>query len=797
MWFDKSKKISNISNWAVILNPVTEEVKKRSAASQIQLFFSATLEEARELLENTPIILFDSLSEEVAEKVRDIFTGAGLDVVMTSETLVKRKCFRTVWPKELTVEQIFRQTASRNTRELRESKMPAPPLIPNLKRDREFSLPPAVFPKVEKRAEKQPPEPQPPVTPPVFAQKPPVSPTGEASSFARPFREFEEQNRKLEIEKARIQELLLDAQKENEELRVIKKDCEKLKKEIVEYRSQREQFEGAKIEYEGWVRELQEEKSKLEYRIRTLSTDLSNKENQYQDLRAQLEKQKDEIDRLKQELTKEIKSTKQYSETARKKESDVDRLLKEAEEKNEISLGKDQQIHSLTQKLHALEMSFETLKNSSFKEKELLGRELAKKEESFRDAAAAIGEIEKNKKQAEVRYAGELAAKEERIAQLNDLAKNLNQTLEEFRVRLLKMEEDIEGKRASLEETRKESDFIRERFDAEKRMSEKRYKEKLDQYEQVKESYERQAGEYEALKRNHERIHGEWRKEHERAEEFHARWQKDSEEWGALRESLEARLNALTSDVASVSQAYQKSISELEHSLKELAHFKNECSEKTQLSTVLSLELAEVKKNFEETRIRFEENAKELEVASGRLERSQISFEQACSKINVLEAENEQVKQTVIDLSERVKHMTELEALNKRLENQLEVAQRQIKDASAQREQQEMIEKRLRVQNELQEKEALLRQLIEKQEQLEQDVNARQGLIKKVLEDQEALEKEIVKNKQTQKHLQEMSRMKDKNRAFSKPSLQMFAPDSAKEEESVEEMSSSQDPVNS
>ncbi|GEM_PF-3410043 len=796
MWFDKLKKDTNAESWAVILNTLQEEIKKRSAAQQIQMFFSVSIEEARELLENTPIILLDSISEDNAEKIRDVFVNSGLDVVITGETLVKRKCFRTVWPKELTVEQILRQNSLRSSITQRVVKEISPVSSSNIKRERE--VPPTPISKQEKpKTEKTTAESKPitsPSTPAGFQTVPAAKNSGNPDvAFQNASKEMEEKNKKLEMDKARIQELLLDAQKENEELREIKKDYEKLKKEIMEYRSQREQFEGAKIEYEGWVRELQEEKSKLEYRIRNLGTDLTNKENQYQDLRSQSERYKDEAERLKQELGKEIKTTKQYSETARKKESDVEKLIKEVESKNELLTAKDQQIHALTQKAISTESSLEAFRHSSVKEKEALIREMDKKDLGIRDLTVMIDSLKKENAQRESHFVSESKNKEQLMGQLNDKLKATVQTLDEFRGRAAKLEEEVEAKRSLIEELKKETDFIRERFEVEKRMSEKRYKEKSDQYDQVKEIHDRLTSEYEALKKEYNRVSAEWRKEHERATELKIRLEKSEQEWRELRETYEAKVNSLSSDFNAMGQAYQKTARELEELRRESGILKKEYADKSKLSEDLGRELNELKKNFEITKINLQETAKDLNAVSSRLEKSQVSFEQACSKINSLEAENDQLKQIAAELSERAKRVPELETLNKRLENQLEVAQRHIKDVTVQREQQEIVEKRLRVQNELQERESQLRALAQKQEQLEQDVTARQELIKKILEEQESIQKEIIKAKQAQKHLQEISRMKDKTRTAGKQSLQIVNPESEKEEEMSEEFSSAKD----
>ncbi len=348
MWPIKMGGTKNSDNWSVILNPLQDEMRKRAAAQQLQLFFSVGPDEAKELLENTPIILLDVLSEENAQKIKDIFINSGLDVLITSETMVKRKCFRTVWPKEPTVDQIVRSQMMRGAFVPKQSKdsierdsvssVQKQPLAPSKVSKSPSPVPSSTSKNEKPRSEKTSPE-------PVQAAKSPSGPekqqplnNQDISALRKSVKDLEEKLKKIEVEKGRIQELLMDSQKENEELREFKKDTEKLKKENTEYRSQREQFEGAKIEYETWVRELQEQKSKLEYRIRNLTNEANEKDNKIQDLRAKFERNKEEVERLKQELTKEMQSVKHYSEVSKRKQADLEKYRREKEVESEKAL---------------------------------------------------------------------------------------------------------------------------------------------------------------------------------------------------------------------------------------------------------------------------------------------------------------------------------------------------------------------------------------------------------------------------------------------------------------------------
>ncbi|HNV86643.1 MAG TPA: hypothetical protein PKL97_06730 [Candidatus Omnitrophota bacterium] len=83
--------------WSVILNPVTGEMAKDRAVRILSEVFSFSDEESRELVQNAPVILFEDLPREQAQRVIDCLHRKGLELLMTDSLLQKRKCFRAVW----------------------------------------------------------------------------------------------------------------------------------------------------------------------------------------------------------------------------------------------------------------------------------------------------------------------------------------------------------------------------------------------------------------------------------------------------------------------------------------------------------------------------------------------------------------------------------------------------------------------------------------------------------------------------------------------------------------------------
>ncbi len=86
-------------NWCVILSPIPSEIDRKKVAQKISGGFSLSLDEAFDLVSNTPIIILDNLTRDVAGKLKDYFRAAGAETILTNDVFQKRKCYRTVWPE--------------------------------------------------------------------------------------------------------------------------------------------------------------------------------------------------------------------------------------------------------------------------------------------------------------------------------------------------------------------------------------------------------------------------------------------------------------------------------------------------------------------------------------------------------------------------------------------------------------------------------------------------------------------------------------------------------------------------
>lgn len=99
MLLGNKKTQGDEQNWCIVLNPLRNELDKRRVSRRISEVFSLSQEEAADLVVNTPIILLDNLTRPIAAKVKEYFHPTGAEMILTNDVLLKRKCYRTVWPE--------------------------------------------------------------------------------------------------------------------------------------------------------------------------------------------------------------------------------------------------------------------------------------------------------------------------------------------------------------------------------------------------------------------------------------------------------------------------------------------------------------------------------------------------------------------------------------------------------------------------------------------------------------------------------------------------------------------------
>jgi myosin heavy subunit len=85
-------------DWFVVVNPLKSELERNKIAREIAKAFRLPADEALDLVANTPIILIDNLLYATALQVKQYFRSSQADIVVSNDSFLKRRCYRTVWP---------------------------------------------------------------------------------------------------------------------------------------------------------------------------------------------------------------------------------------------------------------------------------------------------------------------------------------------------------------------------------------------------------------------------------------------------------------------------------------------------------------------------------------------------------------------------------------------------------------------------------------------------------------------------------------------------------------------------
>jgi chromosome segregation ATPase len=85
-------------DWFVVLNPLKSELERNKIAREISKAFILPVDEAFDLVANTPIVLIDNLLYATALQIKQYFRITQADIAVSNDSLLKRRCYRTVWP---------------------------------------------------------------------------------------------------------------------------------------------------------------------------------------------------------------------------------------------------------------------------------------------------------------------------------------------------------------------------------------------------------------------------------------------------------------------------------------------------------------------------------------------------------------------------------------------------------------------------------------------------------------------------------------------------------------------------
>ena len=84
--------------WALVLNPIRGEITKSRMIERMVQVFPLAIEEADDLIENTPIVLLEGLDRVTGDQMKNYFCETGADLILTDDKAFQRRCFRAIWP---------------------------------------------------------------------------------------------------------------------------------------------------------------------------------------------------------------------------------------------------------------------------------------------------------------------------------------------------------------------------------------------------------------------------------------------------------------------------------------------------------------------------------------------------------------------------------------------------------------------------------------------------------------------------------------------------------------------------
>lgn len=389
MRFRTPKVPAEEKNWSVILHPLKSELDKKRVAEKVSELFRVSFEEARELVENTPIILLDQVSHSLALEVQGIFQAVRAPVSLTSDSSAKRRCYRAVWQEPLDV-SLLKSTL---------------PVASQEKTIQEVSLETVA----------------------------PVLPTSVLSQETEDLREalleLEKRHRELEL-------LYEERGRENEALRrsleeELRRQSEK---DSIRLRNMASEWEGR---YQSLKTEYQESKAIYEEKILEKTRDLERQYKEFLEKLSQLDSAKQELERLVKERSEEVDQWREKYHVLAQKSERIESLCegerKRREQMEEASRQSSEQAERSRRDLEIQVSETERWRRKCeelsqvSEEQEHEVRELRETNQSLqtqlesaqRQARELLLRVEEQQLiEKRVRLANELAAKEARLREL-------------------------------------------------------------------------------------------------------------------------------------------------------------------------------------------------------------------------------------------------------------------------------------------------------------------------------------------------------------------------------------------
>jgi chromosome segregation ATPase len=797
MLLGNKKKQGEEQNWSIVLSNLANEIDKKRISRRISEIFSLSMEEASDLVCNTPIILLDNLTHSDATKIREFFRTEGADVIMTNDIFFKRKCYRTVWPEPPNL--TFLQTP----------KAPRPAALPASKEQ------PLNTEEALKELRSMRPSPSAEQHRPIGAQ-PPQNGEKEKGKILRELEAWRKESygRKEEMEKLKQ---ALDSTKGNLSYLENEKKAQDLsaqdrEKQLAEFRAQlssaaekyealREEYKKSRMLYEERLSAARAEKEGVQAYLKQTEEKLRSIEDVNRGLRVSLErlpgKQTDavsseEVQALKSKaaaLESELAALKGGREPAANK--DMERRLQDA-------MAQIEALNKVRTELEKQSRGHEAELKLRIDEKTTVFQQRVASLEAERNALSADLQRQSAEKSAlkseQEFYTGRLHEMERSLEEASHQGQLLRgeldqarRALEESLERIRKMEAESASRIANEKEKRDllelklkassdEMDHLRsglEELTAEamrlqqvtkdlesslnaSRSSEKEFKAK---FESLGQKYNQLIAQYDMDKLELLKAQDALRE----AESNNSISRKETEELRTVKSHLESRLNSAETKLQDLEKksyfndtVRAQLIAELEQTRSLLQQKKEEADSLSEIveQTRLKLEKTQDDANsmaarLRETEERMNAEAQRREAEAGRRE---AAFADLNSRYEEASARLRELQETAVRDREEMARMSHL--LEQR-ERDLEGLRRQLRDINQQMEQRETLLKRNQIVAELTEKENQLKRMIEDQSRIENEIKEREDMMRLILKRQEEIEKEIISGKQAQRHLLE------------------------------------------
>lgn len=715
MLLGNRKKQEEEQNWCIVLTPLRNEIDKKKIARKISEVFSLSLDEAADLVSNTPIILLDNLTRAIASQVKDYFRHEGAELVLTNDIFYKRKCYRTVWPEAPNLSFLTNESDSREK--------------------------PAVQPgKALGAAE-------------ALQELRSLQPRGAGASHEAASESADIQNAPSREKKQLLEELEMwrrECSQRRGEVERLQASLEKLKDQRAPSDS------SASVPAEGRLQEKERQLKDQQALIKSLQEKYEALREEYRQARTFFEEKVSSSTRDSQDAKGKLKSLEDKARALHEKNQILEAGLQKAQADLKQAQGRESEEGKGTIRQQEAVNALDAERKKTQRLEEELQR--LKQRESFLTASleeqrSVQTSLKSSAAEAE-RIQAARTSLEQQIQSLTEKNASLELRLQEESQRF-KMQEAAVQK--ALTETRERRDLFEIRLlDAEKELqaSTRKINELTDALKRAVDEKQQVSVNLDERKRLDDQVRAQndllirkynamivqydedkllLIKSEQRVRDLEAELQKLTAvvEEGVRRinsaescsRELEASLRASQADLEAFRRASEDRISEL--------------AEKNRLLDVAALERESLKRAFQESRQR---------------------AEAAESRISELLAVKGQVEET----SARLEHM--LSEKTKQAESkdrEIDGLRRQIKEINFQMEQRETLLKRNQIMAQLAEKEDKLKKLVDDQNRMETEIRQREEAMRHILAQQEALEKEIVEGKQAQRHLLEQVK-KDK-----------------------------------